>query len=87
MSFQIVVPDSVFGGWCWNLGRLRVGFLYHSLQCDQRWLFLLRWRRPRGVDDVRFGFRTRGDATPAFMTHEDAGWHWPWAFRSVAGRG
>ena len=87
MSFQIVVPDSIFGGWAWNIGPLRIGFLYHSLQCDQRWLFLLRWRMPKGVDDLRFGYRTVGEATPSIMTHSDAGWHWSWKFRSTSGRG
>ena len=87
MSISIRVPDSIFGGWSKDFGRLRLGFLYHSLQCDQRWLFLMRWQRPKGIDDFRFGYRTRGDASPTTMTYQDAGWHWPWAFRSVAGRG
>ena len=86
MSISIRVPDSIFGGWAHNFGRLRVGFLYHSLQCDQRWLFLLRWRRGPGIPDYRFGYRTRGDATPNLLTYRDAGWHWPWKFRSVCGR-
>jgi hypothetical protein len=46
-----------------------------------------RWHRPRGVDDVRFGFRTRGESTPEFDTYKDAGWHWPWKFRFTSGRG
>ena len=47
MSFHIVVPQGTFGGWRKDFGRLRLGLLYHSLQCDQRWLFLVRWRRPK----------------------------------------
>jgi hypothetical protein len=87
MGLTIRVPDSIFSGWAWNTARFRVGLLYHSLQCDQRWIFLFRWHRPRGVDDIRFGFRTRGEATPEFDTYKDAGWHWPWKFRFTSGRG
>ena len=87
MGLTIVVPDSIFGGWGWQIGRLRIGLLYHSLQCDQRWLFLVRWYQPIGVDDIRFGYRTRGDATPIYSTYKDGGWHWPWKFRFTSGRG
>ena len=88
MSFHIVVPQGTFGGWRKDLGRLRLGLLYHSLQCDQRWLVLVRWRRPKvGKDDLRFGYRTHGDATPKLDTYKDGGWHWPWKFRFTSGRG
>jgi hypothetical protein len=87
MSFRIAVPNSVLGGWSKDFGRLRLGFLYHSLQCDQRWLFLVRWRRSALKNDLRFGYRTRGDATPNIMTYHDGGWHWPWKFRFTSGRG
>jgi hypothetical protein len=81
MGFQIVVPDSVNGGFYKQLGRWTFGIMAHSLQCDQVWVFLVRYRK------VRFGYRTVGDATPRLMTYKDAGFHWPWKFRSVSGRG
>ena len=74
-------PPSVWGGWYIHIGRLHLGLFAHTLQCDQRWVFLLRFRRRR------FGYRTRGDASPQTMTYGDAGWHWPWKFRPTSGRG
>jgi hypothetical protein len=81
MGIRIVVPASVRGGFYKNLGDWTLGLMAHSLQCDQVWLFLIR----RG--NWRFGYRTRGDATPNIATYYNAGWHWPWKFRFTSGRG
>jgi hypothetical protein len=86
MSFAIRVPASIFPGWKLEMGRFSVGLLYHSLQCDQVWIFFARWERPKGKDDIRFGYRTRGDATPKIVTYQDGGWHWPWKYRFTCGR-
>lgn len=85
MGHEIAVPASVRGGFYRRTTNWAVGFMAHSLQCDQRWIFLLRYqpgRRP-----FRFGYRTIGDASPTTLTRKDAGWHWPWQNRSVSGRG
>jgi len=87
MGFDIVIPDSVCGGWYWQSRNLTwtFGLMAHSLQCGQVWLFLVRFqpgRRP-----YRFGFRTMGDATPKLATSKDAGWHFPWQNRGLSGRG
>lgn len=82
MAFEIVVPDSVSGGIYSRGGNWSFGLMAHSLQCDQVWIFLIRYGH------FRFGYRTHGDATPKIMTYKDGGWHWPWQTnRTVAGRG
>jgi hypothetical protein len=87
VSFEIVIPQSIWGGFYWRARSYSwaIGLMAHSLQCDQRWIFLLRYQP--GRRSYRFGYRTMGDATPKLMTSKDAGWHWPWQDRSVAGRG
>lgn len=84
---QIAVPKSIFGGFYWRSHKLTLtlGLLAHSLQCDQRWIFLVRVQP--GRVPYRFCYRTMGDAKPNFATAKDAGWHWPWQDRSVSGRG
>lgn len=67
-----------------------MGLYAHNLQCDRRWIFLIRfnWRTPEGKwSGMRFGYLTRGDATPDLMSYKDAGWHWPWKWRLTSGRG
>jgi len=85
MSFRIVIPDSVTGGFYYNFKifsmRLAIGLMAHSLQCDQVWIFLLR------IGKKRIGYRTHGDASPNLLTYGDAGFHWPWQNRTVSGRG
>lgn len=81
MGVRIVVPKTVRGGLYFEFGRAKIGLLAHTLQCGQRWIFLLRWGRRR------IGYRSRGDASPKLMTFGDAGWHWPWRFRPTSGRG
>ncbi len=81
MSVTILIHESIFGGYYRRGRRWTVGLLAHSLQCGQRWVFLIR----RGKR--RLGYRTHGDAPPAVMTYHDAGWHWPWRPRAVSGRG
>lgn len=84
MGFEIVVPDSVFGGWYKRVGNWAFGLLAHTLQCNQRWLFLIRWNQ------YKFGYRTYGEATreSRFSARDDGGWHWPWQTnRWFAGRG
>lgn len=82
MAIRLRTPSSIFDGWYWvsQSGRFACGFLAHTLQCDQRWIFLLRWRRRV------FGYRTHGDASPNLLTYEDAGWYWPWRLRICSGR-
>lgn len=82
MGVRIQVPDSVRGGFYRKLRWGAIGLMAHALQCDQRWLFLIRFGRWR-----RFGYRTHGDASPHLMTYLDGGWHWPWQRRTVGGRG
>lgn len=81
MSVRMVVPDSIFGGFYKSWNRISVGLLAHSLQCDQRWIFLI------SVKGRRFGYRTRGDATSKYLTYYDGGFHFPWQNRTVSGRG
>lgn len=76
MEISIRVPDSIFGGWQWNIGHLRINLMYHTLQCDRRWIFSIQsgWRR--------FGYLTAGE-----FADDVAGWHWPWGeYRFTAGR-
>ena len=82
MRFNVVVPRSIFGGWRWKIGPLTVLFLYHSLQCDQRWLFAFI------VGHRRIAYRTHGDADESLLTYGDGGWWWPWqTSRTFSGRG
>ena len=82
MAFAVAVPSSVFGGWRFKIGPLVLLLMYHSLQCDQRWVFALI------VGHRRIGYRTRGDATASLATYWDGGWWWPWqSRRSFGGRG
>jgi hypothetical protein len=87
MAFRIVVPESIFGGWAFNLWALKIGILYHSLQSDQRWIFLIHWHSRRPNWNWRFGYRTKGDAKPEYDSYNEWGWHWPWKYRLTAGRG
>lgn len=80
MGTRIVVPDDVFGGWKFEFEGFHFAFLYHALQCDQRWIFSI------GTYGSRLAYRTRGDATPAMLTYFDGGWWWPWQDRSCSGR-
>lgn len=81
MGFEIVVPKSVNGGFYKRIGNWCFALMGHTLQCDQRWIFLIRWHH------FMFGYRTMGDATPKLMTSKDAGWWWPWQTkRTCAGR-
>jgi hypothetical protein len=85
MGFKILVPSSVWGGFYKRTNNWSFGFMAHSLQCGQRWLFLVRYQPSQRP--YRFGYRTMGDATPKIMTAKDAGWYWPWQNRSLSGRG
>lgn len=79
---ETLVPSGVFGGWRLKFGSVRLLLWYHSLQCDQRWIFALI------LGHRRIGFRTRGDATPKIATYKDGGFWWPWqTARSFSGRG
>jgi hypothetical protein len=64
---------------------MRELWIFKLTHYRQRWLFLVRYQP--GKRPYRFGYRTMGDATPKIMTSKDAGWHWPWQDRSIAGRG
>lgn len=82
MAFEIKVTGGLFSGWRLKLGPIVILLAYHSLQCDQRWLFALI------AGHRRFAYRTRGDATPKIMTFEDGGFWWPWqSSRTFSGRG
>lgn len=81
MSFHIVVPASVNGGFYKRVGKWSFGIMAHSLQCDQVWIFLIN-RSGR-----RFAYRTKGDATKNLLTFGDAGFYWPWQKRFCSGRG
>jgi len=82
MSIRIVIPDSVFGGMYYRCSFGALGFLGTFFTvCDQRWIFLIR------LFGRRFGYRTRGDASPDLMTYHDGGFHFPWQKRYVSGRG
>ena len=84
MGFETIVPPNIFGGWVFrfSLRGLRIGLLYHSLQCDQRWIFIL------GTRQRRLAYRTLGDAKPHYAIVKDAGWWWPWqTSRTYSGRG
>lgn len=52
----------------WWMPHLRLSLWAHTGQCDQRWVFLIAAGRHR------FGFKTRGDATPDLMRYGEAGW-------------
>ena len=87
MSVKLLVPDGIFEGYRkYRWGAL--GIFAHTLQCGQRWIFLIR------IGRRRFGYRTRGDAKKNMLTYQDGGWHFPWQkgfedipFRTVSGRG
>ena len=81
MGARIQVPKSIFGGFYFKRRWGAIGLLAHSLQCDQRWIFLIR------IGRRRFGYRTMGDATPDLLSSTDAGWHFPWQNRPIGGRG
>ena len=82
MNFKVAVPDSVWGGWYWKSrkGYFALSLLGHTLQCDQRWVFMVR------IGSRRIGYRTHGDAAPNMLTYHDAGWYWPWQDRWGSGR-
>ena len=82
MGIQLVVPRNIWGGFYWKSfnSQISLGLFAHTLQCDQRWVFLIRIRKHA------FGYRTRGDASPDIMTYYDAGWYWPWKSRFCSGR-
>ena len=81
MGVKLIVPNSIWGGFYKKFKWGAFGFLAHSLQCDQRWLFLIR------IGKRRFGYRTMGDATPDILTSQDSGFHFPWQKKSISGRG
>ena len=81
MGHRIVPPKSIKWSAYKQFGWGALGLFAHSLQCGQRWVFLVR------VGRRRFGYRTRGDANPRILTHEDAGWYLPWKHRVCSGRG
>ena len=80
MSIRLVVPNSVRGGFYRTSRNWAVGIWAHTLQCDQRWIFLVR------IGRHAFAYRTRGDATPQHSTYYCAGWYWPWNTRFGSGR-
>lgn len=71
----------VFAGFYKKFENGAVGFLAHSYQADQRWIFLVR------VGKWRFGYRTRGDSNPSLLSWYDGGLHVPWRPKIVSGRG
>lgn len=79
MAVRVVIPKSVTPGFYFRKKNFAVGIGAHTLQCDQRWVFLLR------IGNYRFGYRTKGDAKPEYATYEDAGWHFG-KKRPVSGR-
>lgn len=48
--------------------NLVLTFWSHTGQCGQRQVFLIE------AKSHRFGYRTRGDATPDLLSYNDAGW-------------
>lgn len=88
MSVKLLVPDGIFEGYYRKYRWGALGIFAHTLQCGQRWIFLIR------IGRRRFGYRTRGDAKKNMLTYQDGGWHFPWQkgfedipFRTVSGRG
>ena len=69
MGVRLVVPTSIKPGYYKEFKNAAIGLWAHTLQCDQRWIFLFR------LGKYRFGYRTKGDATKDTLTYYDAGWH------------
>jgi len=86
MSVRIVCPKSIIGGFYYKIWKFTFAIWGHTLQCDQRWLFMIKYFGGRYKRIMRFGYRTRGDASLDTMTYHDGGWHWPWKWRNVSGR-
>ena len=80
MAVRLVVPENVKYSLYKRFKRGAIGLFAHTLQCDQRWIFLVRFGK------YRFGYRTRGDATKDLATYYDGGWHFG-KKRPIAGRG
>jgi hypothetical protein len=87
VGFEIVVPDSVRGGFYRRFGNWTFGLMAHSLQSDQVWVFLISCYLPEKRRSIRFGYRTKGEAAPKYSSWFEWGWHWPWKYRLTAGRG
>lgn len=81
MGIKLVIPEGINSGFYQKTKWGAIGLWAHSLQSDQRWLFLFR------IGKRRLGYRTRGDSSPYYMTWHDGGFHWPWQKRTVSGRG
>lgn len=82
-KFSIVIPSSIkIPGWCWSSStdRWEIRILYHTLQCDQRWLFYIR------IGRRVFGYLTRGDVRPKLMRYSDRGWYFPLWGRGAGAR-
>lgn len=80
MALNIVIPKSVKPGFYFARKNFALGLLAHTLQSDQRWIFLLR------IGNYRFGYRTRGDAKPEHATYYNAGLHFG-KKKGLSGRG
>lgn len=81
MGIKIVIPEGTVGGFYRKYKWGVIGLWAHSLQSDQRWIFLIR------IGKKRLGYRTRGDSRPGFMSWYNGGFHFPWQKRTVSGRG
>ena len=86
MGIRIVVPESVRGGVFKEVGNWTFGLMAHSLQSDQVWVFLISHYSPKKRSSIRFGYRTKGEATPKYSSWFEWGWHWPWKYRLTSGR-
>lgn len=80
MAVNIVIPKSVKPGFYYAKKNFAIGIMAHTLQSDQRWIFLLR------IGRYRFGYRTKGDANPIHATYYDSGLHFG-KKRGISGRG
>jgi hypothetical protein len=80
MGVNIQIPEGLNAGFYHEFTWGAIGINAHTLQCNQRWLFLLR------VGRKKFGYRTKGDATPNLLVYKDAGWYFPWKKKPCSGR-